>query len=225
MQRVHVKICGLTDVDDARACVEAGASSIGLNFVPSSPRRIDAATARAIVESIEAIPGVGPRVVTVAVVADMPTDELRALLSATGIRCMQLHGDEPPEQVAAFLPHAYKALRVATAADVARADAFPGEHILVDARVDGALGGTGVQVDPALVVALARRRKLTLAGGLRPENVAAAIAAVRPFAVDVASGVERPGAPRRKDRDAVRAFLAEVRRAESALADEGQGES
>lgn len=216
---VHVKICGLTSVEEAVACAEAGASSIGLNFVPASPRRIDVDLARRIVKALP------KRVVTVAVVADLAADGIAALLAATCVRCVQLHGDEPPELVRALLPHAYKALRVGSAADVARADLFPGEHLLVDARVEGALGGTGVRVDPALVEPLARRRKLTLAGGLAPANVGAAILAVRPFAVDVASGVEPRGEPRRKDLGAVRAFVAEVRRAAAALADAGQGAS
>ncbi len=206
----HVKVCGVTSIEDARGCVAAGVRSIGLNFVPTSPRFVDRALARRIVESLPS------SIVTVAVVADLPRDELAALLSETGIRCLQLHGEEPPELVAAFLPHAYKALRVADARDVARADDYPGDYLLVDARIEGKLGGTGARVDPSLVAPLAARRRLALAGGLTPENVADAIAAVRPFAVDVASGVERPGDPRRKSLDAVRAFVAAVRAVASA---------
>lgn len=209
-ERVHVKVCGVTSVEDAIACVEAGASAIGLNFVPASPRFVDVETARRIVEAL-------PRsIVTVAVVADLSRAEVEALVRETRVACVQFHGDEAPELVAAFLPHAYKAIRVASAEDVARAQAFPGDHVLVDARVEGQLGGTGVRVEPALVAPLARTRKLTLAGGLSPDNVAAAIAAVAPYAVDVASGVERRGVPRKKDLEAVRAFVAEVRRASMA---------
>ncbi len=201
---VHIKVCGITNVADAIACVDLGASAIGLNFVPASPRCIDAATARAISDAV------GERALVVGVVANLGEGELQTLRAEAKLGCLQLHGDEPPEALLPFLPHAYKAIRVANAADVADADRFPGEHILVDAKVTGALGGTGARVDPALVVSLARRRKVTLAGGLRPENVAAAIAAVRPFAVDVASGVERAGDPRRKDLDAVRRFIEEA---------------
>jgi phosphoribosylanthranilate isomerase len=209
--RVRVKVCGVTTVDDALACVAAGADAIGLNFVQASPRFLaDLELARRIVSALP------PAIVSVAVVADPSAAEVEALLAATGIGCIQFHGDEPPELVARFLPHAYKALRVADAADVARADAYPGGYVLVDARVEGRLGGTGQRVDPALVEPLARRRKLTLAGGLTPDNVARAIAAVRPYAVDVASGVEPAGQPRRKDLVAVRAFVAEVRRASGA---------
>ncbi|MBI2388952.1 MAG: phosphoribosylanthranilate isomerase [Deltaproteobacteria bacterium] len=204
---VHVKVCGVTNVEDATECVALGVSAIGLNFVPSSPRRVDVETARAIAEAV------GDRALIVGVVADLDVDAMKRLRDEARLGCLQLHGDEPPEALEALLPHAYKALRVADAADVARADEFPGEHLLVDAKVAGALGGTGVRVDPALVVELARRRKLTLAGGLRPDNIAAAIATVRPFAVDVASGVERAAEPRRKDLRLVEELLAEVRRA------------
>jgi phosphoribosylanthranilate isomerase len=207
-QRVHVKVCGVTTVDDALACVAAGADAIGLNFVPASPRFLaDLDLARRIVAALP------PSIVSVAVVADPSEAAVEALLAATGVGCIQFHGDEPPELVARFLPHAYKALRIADAADVARADLYPGSFVLVDARVEGRLGGTGQRVDPSLVEPLARRRKLTLAGGLTAENVGRAIALVRPYAVDVASGVEPAGDRRRKDLAAVRAFVDEVRRA------------
>lgn len=207
VSKLHVKICGITSVEDARMVIAAGASAIGLNFVPESPRAIDRATARAIVEAV------GRDVLVVGVVADRTVEELRALLHEVRLGCLQLHGDEPPEALQPFLPHAYKALRIAGPEDVARADAYPGEHVLVDAFVAGQLGGTGARLPPTWVEPLARRRKLTLAGGLRPDNVAAAVLAVRPYAVDVASGVERKGAPRRKDEELVRAFVHEARRA------------
>lgn len=203
-----MKICGVTSVEDARAAVEAGASSIGLNFVPASPRVVDVETARRIVQAI------GRDALVVAVVADRALEEIEALRTAVGFGCVQLHGDEPPELVGALLPHAYKAVRIGDAADVARAARFPGKHLLVDAKVEGVLGGSGVRVDPALVAGLAATRHVTLAGGLDPDNVADAIEKVRPFAVDVASGVEARGTPRRKD---VARMIAFVRAARSVL--------
>jgi phosphoribosylanthranilate isomerase len=118
--------------------------------------------------------------------------------------------------VAALLPHAYKAVRIATEADVASADAMPGDYVLVDAKVEGLLGGTGQRVDPALVTGLAKRRRVVLAGGLTPENVAQAVAVVGPYCVDVASGVER--SPGVKDLARVEAFLAAVRGARGVTA-------
>lgn len=203
MTTVHIKVCGVTHVDDALGCVALGVAAIGVNFVPGTPRLCDLETARAIAEAVAG------RALVVGVVADAPREALERIRAVVG--CLQFHGDEPPEALEPFLPHAYKAIRVGSAADVALADRYPGEHVLVDARVEGALGGTGVRVDAALVAPLARRRRVTLAGGLRPSNVAEAIAVVEPYAVDVASGVERPGDPRRKDLALVEAFVAAVR--------------
>lgn len=203
---IHVKICGVTTVRDAETCARAGASSIGLNFVPGSPRRIDEARAIEIVTALRSA-----NVLVVGVVADLGVDEMLSLRERVGLGCLQLHGDELPEDLAPLLPHAYKAVRVAGANDVIRARSFGGEYLLVDAFVPGSRGGTGKLVDFELVAPLTRERKLTLAGGLRPENVAQAIAAVRPFCVDVASGVE--SAPGKKDPARVRDFIAAAREA------------
>jgi phosphoribosylanthranilate isomerase len=127
--------------------------------------------------------------------------------------CLQLHGDEPHDTLAALLPHAYKATRIADAADVERARAYPGEHLLVDAKVDGLLGGSGTTFDWSLVKALANERRLTLAGGLTADNVERAVRELRPYCVDVASGVERAGEPGAKDLAKVRAFIEAARSA------------
>jgi len=201
----RIKICGVTSAEQARACVEAGADSVGVNFVASSVRRVDAQAAGAIVRAV------GSSALVVAVVAGMTVDAMRALREATGVGCLQLHGDESADDVSALLPHAYKAVRVASRDDVERARAMPGEYVLVDAKVEGTLGGTGHAFDWSLVVDLAARRRLVLAGGLTPENVTRAIETVRPWCVDVASGVE--SAPGIKDPARVRAFIEAVRAA------------
>jgi phosphoribosylanthranilate isomerase len=139
----------------------------------------------------------------------MDVAAMRDLRAATGVGCLQIHGDAVAPDVAALLPHAYAAVPIATDADVRHADAMPGEFVMVDAKVDGALGGTGRTFDWSLVVDLAKKHKLVLAGGLTPANVTAAIRMVRPFCVDVASGVEsRPGD---KDIAKVRAFVRAAR--------------
>jgi len=199
----RVKICGVTSAEQALACIEAGADSVGVNFVPSSVRRVDVPTATAIVRAV------GARALVVGVVAGMSLAAMRALREATGVGCLQLHGDEPADDVAALLPHAYKAVRVAAREDVERARAAPGEYVLVDAKVDGALGGTGHAFDWTLILELARERRLVLAGGLTPENVGRAVAMVNPWCVDVASGVE--SAPGQKDLAKVRAFVRAAR--------------
>ena len=199
----RIKICGVTSDDQARACVEAGADAIGINFVASSARRVDEQAARAIVRAVQA------RALVVGVVANQTVEAMRALRERVGVGCLQLHGDEGSKDVVDLLPHAYKAVRVADEADVSQADAMPGEYVMVDAKVGGALGGTGRAFDWGLVVGLAQRRKLVLAGGLTAENVASAIRQVRPWCVDVASGVE--SSPGVKDMARVVAFVEAVR--------------
>ena len=201
----RVKICGITTVADAIACVRAGADAIGLNFVSGSPRRIDENAAQAIVRAV------GDQVLVVAVVAGQSVDAMRKLRASTRVGCLQLHGDESQDVVRALLPHAYKAVRVASAEDVALAEGMPGDYVMVDARTAGALGGTGHPFDWRLVVDLAQRRRLVLAGGLTPQNVESAIAIVRPWCVDVASGVE--SSPGVKDLEKVEAFVDRARRA------------
>ena len=210
---VHVKICGVRTAEDARACVELGASSIGVNFVPSSPRCVDVSAGLAIARAVRAT---GEKVVIVGVVADLTLEAMRALVRDAELDCLQLHGDEPHDTLSALLPHAYKATRIANAADVAHARAYPGKHLLVDAKVPGVLGGSGTAFDWALVKELATERRLTLAGGLDAGNVGRAIREVRPYCVDVASGVEHAGLPGEKDLAKVRAFVEEVRRATGA---------
>jgi phosphoribosylanthranilate isomerase len=198
-----VKICGVTTATDAVMCAEAGAQALGINFWPGSVRCCGVEAARDIVAAV------GGRVELVGVFVDAPVDEVRRTLAATGVVWAQLHGDEGPEAVAALLPHAYKALRVGDADVREEARRYPGEHLLLDALVRGQRGGTGHTFDWSLAEALVHERQLTLAGGLVPDNVAAAIRQVRPFRVDVASGVE--AAPGRKDRAKVHAFMEAVR--------------
>jgi phosphoribosylanthranilate isomerase len=202
----RIKICGVTTIADAVASVDAGADAIGVNFVATSPRRVERETARAIVEAV------GSRTLVVGVVANMTLEAMRALRAETGIGCLQLHGDVDAATLGALLSHAYGAVPVATADDAARAETLPGEYVMVDAKVPGSLGGTGKVFDWSLVVGLAKKRRLVLAGGLTPANVGRAIAEVRPWCVDVASGVER--APGEKDLEKVRAFVEAVRKEE-----------
>jgi phosphoribosylanthranilate isomerase len=200
-----VKICGVTSVEDARLCSDAGVDAIGLNFAAESPRRVSLEVARAIVQALP------PNVLSVGVFVDADYAELMRVKRAVGLACLQLHGDEAPELLERLLPHAYKAIRVRGAAvhdEVAR---YAGEHVLLDAYVPGHHGGTGARFDWSLAAAIAKTRKLTLAGGLHPENVAEAVATVRPFCVDVASGVEAQVG--RKHPERVREFVARAKSA------------
>jgi phosphoribosylanthranilate isomerase len=208
--RPWLKICGITCPDDARLAVDAGADALGLNFVPTSKRRIDEQTARAIADAVRG------EVELVGIVADETTERLQALAHSVGLDWLQLHGHEPPSALA-HLAKAFKAIGVESAADVARAAAYPGERLLVDAKAQGASGGTGQRFDWTLVRELAASRRLIVAGGLTPDNVAAALTSVRPWGLDVASGVERAGEPRRKDPVLVARFIENARLAATRL--------
>jgi phosphoribosylanthranilate isomerase len=193
-----IKFCGLTRADDAEAAIALGVDALGLNFWPGSPRRCGVGEARAIVERVAG------RARVVAVVVDASLPEIEALRGATDIEWVQLHGREGDELVRACLPSAYKAVK-----DEASARAAPGDEVLLDADVPGKLGGTGERADWDAAARVARARKTWLAGGLAAGNVAEAIARVRPYGVDVASGIE--SAPGIKDRAKMEAFVRAVR--------------
>lgn len=206
---MYVKVCGITQLDDALDAIRAGADALGFNCVPTSKRYLEPGRIRAITDRLR---GEGARVVCVAVIADLGHGRASALFDEAGVDRLQLHGDEAEAEVEALGARAFKAVRVGDAADVARALPFPGQPLLVDAKVKGQLGGTGHTLDWALVEPLARARALILAGGLTPENVASAVETVRPWGVDVASGVETAD-PRRKDPDKMRRFVNAARAA------------
>jgi phosphoribosylanthranilate isomerase len=197
-----IKICGVTSVEDAEHVVAAGADAIGLNFVPSSKRRVSVEQARLLVAAIAG------RVEVVAVVAEPNDAQVRELRDGLGIEWLQLHGAEDAARTAELLPHAFKAVAIATSDDARHAASFPGQRLLVDAKVPGSTGGTGQVFDWQLVRELTERQ-LILAGGLTPANVARAVRELAPFGVDVASGVET--APGKKDPDLVAAFVKAAR--------------
>lgn len=202
-----VKICGITSVEDADRVLQAGADAIGVNLIPSSKRHVDLQQARVIVDRVRG------KLLTVAVVAD-PTPELASQLSRElGVDHVQLHGNESPELVSQMTVPVFKAVRLGSAEDVALAESYPGEILLADAKVQGELGGTGASFDWLLATGLARSRRLIVAGGLRPDNVAHAVRALRPWGVDVASGVEEVGNPRKKSLERMVEFVAAVRKA------------
>ena len=198
-----VKICGVTTESDADSCVLLGAWMIGLNFVASSPRCLQVDDAR----RISAVAG---RAEVVGVVADRDEADLRQLGRWVGLDRVQLCGAEPPDLVRRLGSWAMKAIRIGTRLDLSTASRYEG-LILIDAKVDGRLGGTGKLVDFALAAEIAKARPIFLAGGLTPDNVGAAVKSVRPHGVDVASGVEV--APGVKDLEAVALFVARARHA------------
>ncbi len=210
---MRIKICGITNLDDALSAVEAGADMLGFNFYPKSPRCIKPEDCAVIIRLLRAR---GAHPTTVGVFVNAGTEEVRDRLDFCGLDLAQLHGDEPPEMLAEFGERAYKALRPATPADLEQALLrFPEKGtapaVLVDAHSPDKYGGTGHKADWELARLVARSRPLLLAGGLDAENVAEAIRQVRPWGVDVASGVE--SAPGRKDPRKIAEFIQAARRA------------
>jgi phosphoribosylanthranilate isomerase len=213
--RLLVKICGITSPEDAALAVDAGADAVGFVLWPASPRRVSPQLAAAIARELP------DEVLRVGVFVDASRDEMARVADAAGLDLLQLHGDEPPEFLEGLPRPAIKAVRVGGgfAPEGALRYAAKSAGILIDTRLAGEAplpGGTGVPFDWSLVKGLAERVPfLVLAGGLGPSNVAEAIGAVRPHAVDVSSGVE--SGPRRKDPGKVRAFVQAARAAAIAL--------
>jgi phosphoribosylanthranilate isomerase len=205
-----VKICGTTNLEDALVAAEAGADLLGFILYPKSPRYVMPDAVARIVAAVRTAFTTPPACVGVFVNA--PPAEVLAVLVQTGLDLAQLHGDESAAELLALQGRGFKAVRptglenaLALASEYASLGAGP--DLLIDAYAPHAYGGTGQRADWSAAAAVARRvPHLLLAGGLAPENVAAAVQAVQPWGVDVASGVEQ--APGRKDHARVRAFVA-----------------
>jgi phosphoribosylanthranilate isomerase len=206
---IKVKFCGITSLADARDAADVGAWAIGLNFWPRSPRRCDPGAAAEIASALKR------RLEVVGVFVNPTLAELTQTAEAVGLTGLQLHGDEGP----AFCTEAarrtgckvIKAVRVRSRADIQALVPFHTDYHLLDSYVPGRRGGSGETFEWELVRAHRGPVPVILSGGLRPDNVEDAIAVARPFAVDVASGVER--APGHKDRDKLEAFAAAVAKA------------
>jgi len=202
---LFVKVCGVTRPGDAVLAARAGADAVGLNFYPGSKRVVTVAQARRIVRALP------PFLWVVGVFVDASRAEVLRTARAVGLDAVQLHGDESPDFAASLGLRTVKALHVGTAPATAQARRFAGVDLLLLDTAQAGHGGGGVAFDWRLARGLARRRPLLLAGGLTPDTVAEAVRTVRPFGVDVASGVERrPGV---KDPRKLTAFVAAARAA------------
>lgn len=195
-----LKICGITNAADAQAALAGGANALGFNFYARSPRFLEPARAAAI-----ATPG---GILRVGVFVNEAPARIAEIARTARLDVAQLHGDEPPEQYPAGIA-VWKAVRVGEGFDLARYDAWPAEALLLDGPAADLYGGAGRAFDWRLAGASARR--IVLAGGLDGSNVAAAIAALRPWGVDACSRIE--SAPGRKDHEKMNAFLQAARAA------------
>jgi phosphoribosylanthranilate isomerase len=199
-----IKICGIKTVTDALAAMEAGADLIGFNFYPKSPRYIDVGRCRDIMSVMRKY----EHITYVGVFVNVPTAVICSMLETLGLSLAQLHGDETPEMLNALEGKAFKAFR-GVPEHVAGFARQVAPALLVDASVKGAYGGTGITADWNAAAELAKKYPLLLAGGLTPENVAEAVHRVKPWGVDVASGVE--ATPGVKDTSRIKAFVKAVK--------------
>jgi phosphoribosylanthranilate isomerase len=202
---VRVKICGITRLEDAHVAVDSGAHALGFVFHPASPRYIAPEKAAAIISTLP------PFTMAVGVFVNLPAQEVERIADRCGLHAVQLHGEESPVECAAHKRPVIKAVRLDPTKGSLGLARYAVTSVLVDAGVAGAWGGTGVTVDWKLLNQFletepeAVRRRLVLAGGLTPHNVREAISLVKPFAVDVSTGVEvEPGI---KDHQKIKEFM------------------
>ncbi len=200
---MKVKVCGITNLEDAHMSVDAGADALGFIFVHSSPRYIEPARANEIIKTLP------PFVTPVGVVADIEREEVNEILSASGVRCIQFHGNEDASDICGYQQPVIKAFRVKEDFDVRQLKNFPTPTFLLDTFVDGMNGGTGKTFDWSIAVEAKKYGRIILSGGLTPGNVAEAIAAVRPYAIDVNSGVEV--SPGKKDKNKLNELFSALR--------------
>ncbi|PLX79816.1 MAG: phosphoribosylanthranilate isomerase [Desulfuromonas sp.] len=202
---MRVKICGITNKEDALHAVASGADALGFVFYDGSPRCVSREQVAAIVADLP------PLVTTVGLFVNAARETISETIRVCGLNVIQLHGDETPEECSYSGVKVVKALRLRQQSGLAEAARFSNQTLLVDAYVPGEYGGTGSLSDWELARQLAVQRPIILAGGLTPENVAAGINAVKPYAVDVSSGVE--ASPGKKDPRKVTLFIKKAKEA------------
>jgi phosphoribosylanthranilate isomerase len=208
---IRVKICGITNLQDAQVAIKAGADFLGFIFYPQSPRHVKPEHVREIVTRIRAQYPL-PNIQLVGVFVDQSAQSVAWTLDFCDLDYAQLHGTETPEAVTTLMGRGFgviKALRVRDGRTLVELERYKATAYLLDAYVPGQPGGTGHGFDWTLAVQAKTHGPIVLAGGLTPDNVAQAVRTVCPWAVDVSSGVE--AAPGRKDPDKVHRFIAEAK--------------
>ncbi len=205
---IRIKICGITSYDDACVAVEAGADAVGFILVNGTPRYM---TPEAVAAIIDRLP---PFIATVGIFIDRTPEDIDQIVRACGLSLVQLHGNESPAQCRSLRVPFVKAIRVQGEHDLKSMQDYPqARAFLLDTYVADRPGGTGKTFPWEIAAKAAQQARVILSGGLTPDNVASAVAQVRPYAVDVCSGVEeRPG---RKDHRKVREFIERTRYADA----------
>jgi len=200
---VRVKVCGITNAVDALRAVELGADALGFIFYKGSKRYIDPREASRIISSLP------PFVFSVGVFVNQAADEIKEAAEVSGIDTVQLHGDETPE-FCALLPYKLiKAVRVKDTVNTEEVELYPVRAILFDKHTDEMYGGTGTSFDWGVLTGINTSKKVILSGGLTPENVSRAIEIVKPYGVDVSTGVE--DSPGKKNHIKMRKFIEAVK--------------
>ena len=203
----RIKICGITNIDDALMAIDAGADALGFNFVPDTPRYLKDTKAAA--KIIEQLP---PFITTVGLFVNADPELIQLIADKCQLDMLQLHGDESPQFCQGFNRRVIKAVRVKDESSCSHLSDYHVSGYLLDTYVKGELGGTGVAFDWRLAVKAKQYGRIVLAGGLNPDNVGSAVQQVRPYGVDVSSRVE--ASPGRKDPVKVMAFIQNVREAD-----------
>jgi phosphoribosylanthranilate isomerase len=202
---IKIKICGITNLDDAMAAVEYGADALGFNFYRKSPRYVEAHKAAEIIAQLP------PFIVPIGIFVNEKEDRIREILSMSCIQGIQLHGDETPEFCQRFGPRVIKAFQVKDKASLERMLHYRVSAYLLDSYKEGIRGGTGTTFDWHLAVVARTFGRIILAGGLTPANVVEAVKLVQPYGVDVCGGIEKEKGV--KDHVLMRQFISDVRRA------------
>jgi phosphoribosylanthranilate isomerase len=201
---MKVKVCGITSYEDAVLALEQGVDALGFNFFPRSPRYINPADARRIIRRLP------PFFIAVGLFVNASKEEAEEIAHAAGVQIIQLHGNENPEYCRQLSKWPLiKVVRIGDAPIEENLSEYVVQAFLLDSRDDTLFGGTGKSFDWNLAAAIGRIRPIIVAGGLRPDNVGEAIRVVRPYGVDVCSGVE--SAPGKKDAGKLIEFMNEVR--------------
>ena len=200
----RIKICGITNIDDALMAIDTGADALGFNFVPDTPRYLKDTKAAA--KIIEQLP---PFITTVGLFVNAAPEVIQAIADECHIDMLQLHGDESPQFCRGLNRRVIKAVRVKDESSCSHLSDYRVSGYLLDTYVKGTMGGTGVAFDWRLAVKAKQYGQVILAGGLNPDNVGPAVQQVRPYGVDVSSGVEV--SPGRKDPVKVQTFIRNVK--------------
>lgn len=203
ISNTKIKICGITNMEDAQAAADYGADALGFIFYKESKRYVDPEVAKSIVSALP------PFIATVGVFVNHDLGEISRIKETTGIQVAQLHGDETPEFASSLPIEVIKVIRVKDKSDLDKVAQYSGQAILFDTYSDKEYGGTGESFDWKILNNLSSEKKVVLSGGLNPENVLEAIQIVRPYAVDVSSGVE--DTPGKKDHTKIKKFIEAIK--------------